>query len=96
LITSSPSQALLNHDLALRTEELEKINSLDKKITAELKSQKDKISSMKVEMSQFKTEDELRKEVPRSFLYSFDNDAAAAVDYLIYFSMTVLFCHFIS
>jgi intraflagellar transport protein 74 len=62
LKNSKNTLTLLNSDLAMRREELEKINNLDKKINAELKSLKDKIQSMQVEMSQFKTEDELKRE----------------------------------
>lgn len=60
LKNSKNTLSLLNHDLDLRKQELDKINTLDKKINAELKAQKDKIQSMKVEMSQFKSDDELK------------------------------------
>jgi len=62
LKNSKNTLTLLNTDLQLRKEELDKINILDKKIFQELKTLKDKIESMNIEMSQFKSDRELQSE----------------------------------
>lgn len=62
LANSKSTLARLQQDLEQRKEELEKINQLDKKITLELSSLKDKMESMHVEMSQFKSEEEVKRE----------------------------------
>lgn len=62
LKNSQTTLSMLQKDLEQRREELEKINQLDKKITLELGSLKDKMESMRVEISQFKSEEEIKEE----------------------------------
>lgn len=50
----------LSKELASRKDELSRIETLDVKIAAEIKALKEKMASMEKEMSEFKSEDELR------------------------------------
>jgi chromosome segregation ATPase len=60
LADSEKTLASLQVDLAKRREELEKIESLDAKIGAEISQLSEKIAAMNGEMAEFKTEDQLR------------------------------------
>lgn len=62
LQNSQQTLVALEEDLKVRKEELHKIEQLDKKINKELRSLKDKMEGMNIEMSQFKSEDELQTE----------------------------------
>jgi intraflagellar transport protein 74 len=53
--------AALQKDKEKRLEELEKITSLDSKISVELANLKDKMSEMNKEMSEFKSEEEIKE-----------------------------------
>lgn len=59
---SKTTLSLLESDLQQRKDELDKISSLDTKITLELQSLKDKMVSMKKEMTTFKSEEQLQAE----------------------------------
>jgi intraflagellar transport protein 74 len=61
LADSEKTLVALQSDLAKRREELEKIDSLDTKISTEIKQLNNKIQSMQEEMRGFKSEDELRE-----------------------------------
>jgi len=62
LANSKNTLLVLNKELDARRDELDKINSLDSKITNELQLIKDKIQSMQSEMASFKPEATLQKE----------------------------------
>lgn len=57
---SAETLAVLKKDLEKREEELEKIVSLDSKISLEIGNLKEKMTEMRDEMATFKTEDELK------------------------------------
>lgn len=60
LADSEKTLVALQGDLAKRREELEKIESLDAKIGAEINQLQDKIAAMQAEMRSFKSEDDLK------------------------------------
>lgn len=66
LRNSKDTLSLLNADKKKREEELDKINNLDKKISVELKSLKEKITSMEKELTEFKDEDTLKDEATQA------------------------------
>lgn len=66
LESSKDTLNMLSKDLERRKAELTKVNSLDKKITLELKSLKQKIESMTNEMANFKSEDELKEDATQA------------------------------